>query len=332
LIKRKAQELRTSMANFTRSATFEIVDDANMLLLPGGEFSMGSNDDYPEERPVHQVRITSFYIDRFLVTNKEFEKFVNETGYLTFAERPLNVADYPGVPADVLLPGSLVFFPKPGATEWRGVVDCWDYVPNTNWRSPSGPGSSILGLEDHPVVHVAFEDAVAYAAWARKELPTEAQWEYAARGGSDCTRYSWGDYLVPDGKLMANIWYGEFPRRDPMSCARGTTSAVGQYPPNGYGLYDMIGNVWEWTRDWFNSEHSAAASSCCIPLDPDGGVEMKSLDPAQPEMSLPRKVVKGGSFLCAPNYCRRYRPAARQPQMIDTSTSHIGFRCVRSLS
>jgi sulfatase modifying factor 1 len=189
-----------------------------------------------------------------------------------------------------------------------------------------------LGLEDHPVVHVAFEDAVAYAIWAGKELPTEAQWEYAARGGLDRAPYSWRDHLMPDGKLMANIWFGEFPRCDQASCARGTTSSVGQYPANGYGLYDMIGNVWEWTRDWFNSGHSAAASSCCIPLDPDGGVEMKSLDPAQPEMSLPRKVVKGGSFLCAPNYCRRYRPAARQPQMIDTSTSHIGFRCVRSWS
>jgi sulfatase modifying factor 1 len=320
-----------SIANVTKPNAFESVDEANMLLLPGGEFSMGSNDDYPEERPVHEVRLSSFYIDRFLVTNREFETFVDETGYLTFAERPLNVADYPGVPADVLLPGSLVFSPRSGATEWRGVVDWWDYVPNTNWRSPSGPGSSIRGLEDHPVVHVAFEDAVVYAAWAGKELPTEAQWEYAARGGLHRAPYAWGDHLMPDGKLMGNIWFGEFPRRDQTSCARGTSSAVGQYPANGYGLYDMIGNVWEWTRDWFNTGHSAA-SSCCIPVDPGGGPENKSLDPAQREMSLPRKVVKGGSFLCAPNYCRRYRPAARQPQMIDTSTSHIGFRCVRNLS
>ena len=321
-----------SVASFAKSENPQVMDDGKMLLLPGGEFSMGSDDHYPEERPMHRVKVTSFHIDRFLVTNKEFEKFVRETGYLTFAERPLNVADYPGVSVDALQPGSLVFSPKRDVTEWRGVVDWWNYVPAANWRSPFGPGSSIQGLEDHPVVHVAFEDAGAYAAWAGKQLPTEAQWEYAARGGLDRATYSWGEHLMPGGKLMANIWLDEFPLRKLASCARGTTSAVGQYPPNGYGLYDMIGNVWEWTLDWFNSGHSVKASSCCIPLDPRGGVEMKSLDPAQPEISLPRKVVKGGSFLCAPNYCRRYRPAARQPQMIDTSTSHIGFRCVRNLS
>jgi formylglycine-generating enzyme required for sulfatase activity len=309
------------------AASRSVTDNAGMLRVPAGEFNMGSNDAYPEERPVHRVKIAVFYVDRFPVTNKAFAQFVTATGYITHAERPLSAADYPGVPAEALLPGSLVFSPKPRASEWKGIPDWWDYVPGASWRTPHGPGSAIRELEDHPVVHVTHEDAAAYAVWAGKQLPSEAQWEYAARGGLDRATYAWGDQLTPNGKMMANIWLGDFPLRNSPSSVRGATSPVGQYPANGYGLYDMIGNVWEWTGDWFNVEHSVAQRSCC--RGPDGGIEAKSLDPSQPQILIPRKVVKGGSFLCAPNYCQRYRPSARQPQMIDSSTNHIGFRCIR---
>jgi formylglycine-generating enzyme required for sulfatase activity len=316
--------LELGVAKSSRAAA----SDAGMLHLPAGEFSMGSNDAYPEERPVHRVMTAAFCIDQFPVTNQAFSEFVTAAGYITCAERPLSAADYPGVPVEALLPGSLVFSPKPRGHEWKGIRDWWEYVPGTSWCAPHGPGSSIRGLEDHPVVHVAHEDAAAYAAWAGKELPSETQWEYAARGGLDRSTYAWGDQLTPNGKLMANIWLGDFPLRN-SSSIRGTTSPVGQYPPNGYGLYDMIGNVWEWTRDWFDPEHSVAEQSCCNSVKPEARMEARSLDPDQPQILIPRKVLKGGSFLCAPNYCQRYRPSARQPQMIDTSTSHIGFRCIR---
>jgi formylglycine-generating enzyme required for sulfatase activity len=197
------------------------------------------------------------------------------------------------------------------------------------WRAPYGPGSSIEGLDDHPVVHIAYVDAVAYARWAGKELPTEAEWEFAARGGLEGAEFAWGDELAPNGRRMANTWQGVFPRENLAEDGYERTSPVTAFPPNAYGLYDMIGNVWEWTSDWFTAAHTSdPAKACCTPRNPRGGRQQDSYDPCQADVKIPRKTIKGGSFLCAPNYCRRYRPAARHAQPIDTSTCHVGFRCV----
>ena len=205
----------------------------------------------------------------------------------------------------------------------------WQFLKAADWRHPYGPGSNIHGLDDHPVVHIAYADALAYARWAGKDLPTEAEWEFAARGGLDGAEFAWGDELVPDGKHMANTWQGAFPNENLLEDGYARTSPVGVFPPNGYGLYDMIGNTWEWTADWFTAQHQPdPGKPCCIPRNPRGGAIDNSLDPAQPQIRIPRKVIKGGSHLCAPNYCQRYRPAARHAEAVDTSTSHLGFRCV----
>jgi formylglycine-generating enzyme required for sulfatase activity len=288
---------------------------------------MGSDGHYPEEAPAHRVAVDGFWIDRFAVTNREFAAFVERTGFVTVAERPLDAADFPGAPAENLVPGSLVFTMTPGPVDLRHLSRWWTWTPGASWRRPHGPGSSITCREDHPVTHVAYEDAEAYAAWAGKALPTEAEWELAARGGLEGATYVWGDEPEPPGERLANYWHGDFPwRRDP---GYGTTTPVGAYGPNGYGLFDMAGNVWEWTSDWFASEHPEDADTpCCVPRNPRGGDEESSLDAAQPQFRIPRKVIKGGSFLCADSYCLRYRPAARRPQMVDTGMSHIGFRCV----
>ncbi|HLI87120.1 MAG TPA: formylglycine-generating enzyme family protein [Ktedonobacteraceae bacterium] len=299
-----------------------------MVWISGGTFQMGSEDFYPEEGPVHPVTVDGFWMDRYAVTNAQFQAFVEATGYVTVAERPLAAKDYPGAEPALLVPGSAVFQKPAGRVDLR-VPNWWAYVPGANWRHPEGPESTLEGREQHPVVHVAYEDARAYAAWAGKELPTEAQWEYAARGGLEGAIYTWGDEFAPGGKLMANTWQGEFPRQNLCLDGYEGTSPVGSFPPNGYGLFDMAGNVWEWTSDWYQPRHSAPASKpCCVPLNPRGAAREQSLDPAAPELSIPRKVLKGGSYLCAPNYCLRYRPAARIPETIDTSTCHIGFRCV----
>ena len=209
-------------------------------------------------------------------------------------------------------------------TQW------WSFRFGADWRHPLGPGSSLDGLSDHPVIHVALEDALAYAGWAGKALPTEAEWEYAARGGREGLAYAWGDQLAPDGAMLANYWQGEFPWQNLVIDGYERTSPVRPYPPNDFGLYDMIGNVWEWTDDWFADRHSGKQpGGCCIPSNPQGGREENSRDPCQPEIPIGRKVLKGGSHLCAENYCRRYRPAARYAQPIDTSTGHVGFRCVK---
>jgi formylglycine-generating enzyme len=300
-----------------------------MVHIETGTFCMGSDDFYPEERPAHRVRVSSFLIDQHPVTNSQFEAFVAATGYITVAERALDPMDYPGVPAEALVPGSLLFSPRTDVTRWHGAVDWWDYVPGASWRQPQGPGSSAAELENHPVVHVAYEDAQGYARWSGKELPTEAEWEFAARGGLENAPYCWGDEFMPRGRRMANTWEGDFPLSTPGAHNPGQTSPVDSYPPNGYGLYDMAGNVWEWTCDWYQAHHAAdPAKLCCVPVNPRGGAITQSYDSAQGPIRIPRKVLKGGSFLCAPNYCRRYRPAARQPQMIDSAAAHIGFRCV----
>jgi sulfatase modifying factor 1 len=300
-----------------------------MVPLPGGTFRMGSDRHYPEEAPVHRVSVEAFRIDRTPVTNRQFKDFVNATGHITFAELPPDPKDYPAALPHMLYAGSLVFQKTTHAVDLSDWAQWWTFLKGADWRHPYGPKSSINGRDNHPVVHVTFADALAYARWAGKDLPTEAEWEFAARGGLDGTDYAWGNELMPGGKHMANIWQGDFPRQNLALDGFQRTSPVTAFPPNGYGLYDMIGNVWEWTTDWYSQKHEAdAPKACCIPKNPRGGPEAESYDPCQPQIKIPRKVVKGGSHLCAPNYCRRYRPAARHAQPVDTSTSHVGFRCV----
>jgi formylglycine-generating enzyme len=303
---------------------------AAMVWIPGGSFLMGSDHHYPEEAPAHKVTVDGFWVDRHPVTNAEFARFVRETGHVTVAERPLDPADFPGAPAENLVPGSLVFTGTPGPVDLRHLSQWWTWVPGACWRHPEGPRSDVDDRADHPVVHVAYEDVVAYADWAGRALPTEAEWEFAARGGLDGAAFTWGDEPRPGGRLMANVWNGDFPWRNSLADGFARTSPVGSFPPNGYGLNDMAGNVWEWTADWYTARHPAAADKpCCVPTNPTGGTAEGSRDPSQPQFPIPRKVIKGGSHLCADSYCLRYRPAARRPQMIDTGMSHLGFRCIR---
>jgi len=301
-----------------------------MVRVPGGAFRMGSDRHYPEERPAHVACVGGFWMDATTVTNAEFAAFVAETGYVTVAERPLDPAAYPGAEPGLLVPGALVFRKTEGPVDTSVIANWWHWTPGATWRQPEGPGSGLDGRDAHPVVQVAYEDAEAYARWAGKDLPTEAEWEFAARGGLDGAEFVWGDELAPGGRHMANTWQGPFPWRDFATDGFAGTAPVGSYPPNSYGLHDMAGNVWQWTSDWFAPRHEADPNKpCCAPLDPRGPAREASFDPAQPRIMIPRKVVKGGSFLCAPSYCRRYRPAARHAQMVDTGMSHIGFRCIR---
>jgi formylglycine-generating enzyme len=298
-----------------------------MVPIPGGTFSMGSDHHYPEEAPAHEVTVSAFWMDRTPVTNAEFQRFVLATRHVTLAERPANPEDYPGAIPEMLAPSSVVFDQPQGRVDLRNRYNWWAYVPGANWRHPHGPGSSLDGLWDHPVVHVAFEDAAAYARWAGKDLPTEAEWEFAARGGLLATEYVWGDAFMIGGRHMANTWQGEFPWQNRVEDGHEWTSPVCAFPANGYGLYDVAGNVWEWTTDWYQ-EHGKILNACCGLDNPRGGEREGSVDPAMVGLAIGRKVMKGGSHLCAPNYCRRYRPAARMPQPVDTSTSHLGFRCI----
>lgn len=287
-----------------------------LVRIPAQTAALGSDRHYPEEGPVRRIAVEEFSIQAHPVTNADFAQFVDATGYVTIAERPLDPADFPGAPAVNLQPGSMVFARTSGPVDLRHLSQWWAWTPGASWRHPVGPNSSIDKRADHPVVHVAYADAEAYAAWAGLALPTEAEWESAARGGLNHAIYTWGDEPEMPGQKLANYWHGEFPwRPDP---GYGRTSPVGGFPPNTYGLFDMAGNVWEWTCDWYGDDR--AGDSCC---------EAGSYDSAQPQVKVPRKVIKGGSFLCADNYCLRYRPAARRPQMVDTGMSHIGFRCVQ---
>jgi formylglycine-generating enzyme len=302
---------------------------SDMAFIPGGSFRMGSDRHYPEEAPAHPVTVTDFWIDRTPITNRQFRTFVNATGYVTFAEIRPDAKDYPGARPEMLKAGSLIFVPPKHAVDLADWSQWWAFKFGANWRRPYGPRSSISGLDDHPVVHIAYRDAQAYAAWVGKDLPTESEWEFAARGGLDGAEFAWGDEFTPGGKHRANTWQGDFPRQNSATDGYERTSPVTAFPPNGYGLHDMIGNVWEWTTDWYASRHEPqAAHSCCGPQHRPSGGEEASYDPRLPDIKIPRKVLKGGSHLCAPNYCRRYRPAARHAQPVDTSTSHIGFRCV----
>jgi formylglycine-generating enzyme required for sulfatase activity len=300
--------------------------------IPAGEYTLGSNAHYAEEAPARPVQVEEFWIDRFTITNREFDTFVAATRYLTLAERPLDATDYPGAPPENLVPGSMVFTGTPGPVDLRHLSQWWTWTPGACWRRPLGPGSSLRGLGNHPVVHVAHEDAVAYCDWAGARLPTEAEWEAAARGGLEGATYTWGDEPEKPDRALANYWHGDFPWR--AQRGYGRTAPVGSYPPNGYGLHDMAGNVWEWTSDWYavwqQPDPAQDVHACCVPSAEPVPTEEGSLDPTQPQFRIPRRVIKGGSFLCADTYCLRYRPAARRPQQIDTGMSHLGFRCVRS--
>jgi formylglycine-generating enzyme required for sulfatase activity len=286
-----------------------------MTRIAGGTFRMGDDRFYPEEAPVREVEVDDFWIDEHAVTAAEFRRFARETGHVTVAERTPDASDYPDALPELLVPGSLVFQKTAGPVDLRDVRNWWAYLPGASWRRPAGKGSTINGRDRHPVVHVAYEDAEAYAHWAGKELPTEIEWEFAARGGLEGAPFAWGDEHFPGGRPMANSWQGEFPWHNNKLDGYEGTSPVGSFPPNGYGLFDMCGNVWEWTSSWFATQGASAVRACCAP-------------PVAAGERFPRKVIKGGSHLCAPNYCLRYRPAARQGESVDTSTSHIGFRCV----
>lgn len=296
------------------------------IRIEGGEFLMGSDRHYPDEGPSRKVSVDGFWMDPTPVTNAEFGRFVAETGHVTVAEITPDAADFPGARPEDLVPGSLVFTMTDGAVNLGDFRQWWAWTHGADWRHPYGPDSDLAGLDDHPAVHVAFEDARAYADWAGAQLPTEAEWEFAARGGLDGAEFTWGEGDPQDGeKPLANTWQGRFPYENSKVDGWTRTSPVGSYEPNGFGLFDMAGNVWEWTSDWYQNP-SEQSPSCCAP-DPAPRMEA-SYDPAQPQIRIPRKVVKGGSHLCSIQYCFRYRPAARQPQMVDTSTSHMGFRCI----
>ena len=290
----------------------------NMVQVPAGRFMMGSRDFYPEERPIREVEVGGFWLDEHPVTNAEFRRFVKSTGHVTIAEQAPDPADFPGAdPAD-LVPGSQVFTASSGPVPLDDWTRWWRWVPGADWRHPLGPDSKLDGRDRHPVVHIGYEDALAYARWAGKDLATEAEWEYAARGGLDGATYSWGDEFMPRGKVMANTWHGRFPWENLRPHGFDRTSPIGRFPPNGYGLYDVAGNVWEWTRSTWTSTHAGPVDTmpaCCGP----GHEHVREED---------RRVIKGGSHLCAPSYCHRYRPAARQGHAVRSTTSHLGFRCV----
>jgi formylglycine-generating enzyme required for sulfatase activity len=305
-----------------------------MNWIPGGRFRMGSDSHYAEEAPAHDVDVSGFWMDRAPVTNKAFAAFVAATGHRTVAEVPPRAEDYPGAIPEMLRAASMVFTPPPGPVPLNDWSQWWSWTFAADWRHPLGPGSSIEGLMDHPVVHVAHADAAAYAAWAGKSLATEAEWEFAAWAGNWGHEFAWGDELEPGGRHMANVFQGRFPYHNSAADGFDRTSPVGSFPANGFGLVDMIGNVWEWTDDWYSPRHEGVTpgKACCVPANPRGVAIERSYDPAMPEIRIPRKVLKGGSHLCTPDYCRRYRPAARHAQTIDTSMSHIGFRCVKRVA
>ncbi len=299
----------------------------DMVWVPGGSYTMGSDRHYPEEAPAMRVEVAGFWMDQFQVRNADFADFVDDTGYVTVAERPLDPAKFPGAPPENLTPGSMVFKKSSSPVDLRDYTNWWSWIPGASWVRPEGPESSLARREDHPVVHVAYEDAAEYARWAGKTLPTEVEWERAARGGLEGAEFTWGDEKLPNGAPPANWWQGEFPWENTLADGYERTSPVGSFAPNGYALYDMAGNVWEWTADWFVLDRTPS-DGCCTPAAPRTGTEQASYNVHRPQFQVPRKVLKGGSFLCADNYCMRYRPAARQAQDVDTGMSHLGFRCI----
>jgi sulfatase modifying factor 1 len=309
-----------------------------MVWIPGGEFSMGAADlTDPQDvvgmqatadaRPIHRVVVDGFWIDRTEVTNDRFAAFVEATGYVTVAERPLRAEDFPGVPPASLVPGSAVFTPPGHAVPLDNELRWWTYVKGANWRRPLGPGSSIAGRGHYPVVHVGFEDANAYARWAGKRLPTEAEWEFAARGGLAGMRYPWGDEFRPDGRWMANSHQGHFPDHDGADDGFAGVGPVGRFPANGYGLFDVAGNVWEWVSDWYRPDYYATlAATGAVARNPQG--PSSSFDPDEPGVA--KRVHRGGSFLCTDQYCSRYLVGTRGKGEVVSGTNHLGFRCVKA--
>jgi formylglycine-generating enzyme required for sulfatase activity len=293
-----------------------VTNHQEMVEIAGGPFRMGSERFYLEERPVRRVEVGRFWIDRCPVTVRQFAEFVAATGHVTLAEHAPTAEDYPGADPALLVPGSLVFTRTAGPVPLHDVHAWWSYMPGARWDRPEGPDSTTDDRADHPVVHIAYADAQAYASWAGKALPTEEEWEFAARGGLDAATFTWGEELMPEGRPAGNWWQGEFPWQNLLLDGWERTSPVGAYPANGYGLHDMCGNVWEWTTSLWSTAHAGKDRSPCCAGATDRAAARE------------RRVVKGGSHLCAPNYCLRFRPAARQGEEIDTSTSHIGFRCV----
>ena len=300
-----------------------------MVTVPAGEFWMGTEEPaMTDARPVHRVWVDAFWMDRTEVTNEQFERFVSATKHVTVAERPLDPKDFPGVPADALKPGSIVFAPPDRPVPLDDHLVWWSYVPGASWRNPEGPASDLAGRAQHPVVHVAYEDAAAYCAWAEKRLPTEAEFERAARGGLDRKTYDWGDELRPGGKPQANTWQGHFPNENTKEDGHVGTAPVASFPPNAFGLYDLAGNVWEWTADWYRPDtYGKDAAANEVTRNPRGPAD--SFDPSEP--GVPKRVHRGGSYLCSDAYCSRYVPGGRGKGAIDSGTTHLGFRCVRSV-
>lgn len=309
---------------------------AGMVWIPGGEFSMGSDAsaealcDVPgitrDAQPIHRVAVDGFWMDSTEVTNEQFAAFVTATAYVTIAERPLDPAAFPGAPRELLVPGSAVFTPPDRPVDLRDALQWWRYVPGATWRHPEGPGSDLRGRERHPVVHVAFADAEAYAAWAGRRLPTESEWEFAARGGRTGNLYAWGNDLVPQGVHHANIHQGEFPVRDAGADGFAGVAPVGRFAPNAYGLFDVAGNVWEWVSDWYRPDYYASlAASGRVAVNPQGPVD--SFDPGEP--GAQKRVQRGGSYLCTDQYCSRYMVGTRGKSEVSTGSNHVGFRTVK---
>jgi formylglycine-generating enzyme required for sulfatase activity len=297
-----------------------------MVWVPGGTFWMGCDTcDMPDAAPAHLVTVDGFWMDKTPITNAQFEKFVKATGYKTIAERKPDPKDFAGAPAEMLVPGCAVFTPPAQAVSLNDPLAWWKYVPGANWKSPEGPGSSIKGREDHPVVHMAWDDAVAYAKWAGKRLPTEAEFEFAARGGLDRKYYAWGDDLKPGGKWMSNIYQGRFPNQNTGEDGYVSTSPVTAFPPNGFGLYDVAGNVWQWCADWYRPDYFKSLAAQGVVKNPKGPND--SIDPQEP--GIPKRVQKSGSFLCSDQYCSRYLVGSRGKGAVDSGASNVGFRTVK---
>jgi sulfatase modifying factor 1 len=307
-----------------------------MVWIPGGEFTMGTDDlqSYEYERPAHRVRVDGFWMDETEVTNQQFKEFIDATGYVTTAERTPDWNELkkqlpPGTPMPdkkFLVPGSLIFTPPLHAVSLDDYSQWWKWKAGVSWKHPHGPESDLEDQWNHPVIHVSYEDAFAYSKWIGKRLPTEAEWEFASRGGKENERYGWGEELNPQGRIMANIFQGAFPVNDSGEDGFTGTSPVKSFPPNAFGLYDIIGNCWEWTSDFYNVKYYAELAAKGLAVNPKG--PSNSFDPTEPMVQ--KRVTRGGSFLCASDYCVNYRPSARQGSAVDTGMSHIGFRCAKS--
>ena len=328
------KDFKTTKVN---AVPVDLISPEGMVFIPGGEFSMGGanpkgiqnggNEPMNDARPVHRVYVDGFLMDEHEVTNAQFAKFVKATGYITIAERKPTKEEFPGAPAENLVAGSVVFNEPSKKVSLNNFYEWWTFIIGANWRHPQGPNSNIEGKDDYPVVHIAWQDAAAYAKWAGKRLPTEAEWEFAARGGESGNLYMWGNHLKPKDQWMANIFQGDFPHNDTGLDGYKGPSPVKRFSPNNYGLYDLAGNVWEWCADWYKDDYYSTLDTASLTKNPKGPKE--SFDSAEPGVA--KKVQRGGSYLCTDQYCTRYMVGARGKGEISTGTNHIGFRCVKDL-